>query len=150
MDKRFEAKRDIFIYIALLICLAAVVVSAIYLPREDVWSYAVIIASLCLVVLFLLLCICRTYYVLKENYLLIVSGIMKNKVFYHNIEKVEPNVSLWASSALSFDRIKITTGQNFWQREYIAVKDKEGMLAELQMRAKKSQNLLNNRKDINE
>ena len=135
MDKKFQAKRDIFIYIALLIVLAMIPVVVLCMPKDPLWAYVTAVSTIALIVLFVLSCVCRTYYVLKEDHLLIVSGIVKKKVYYINIEKVEPNFSVWSSSALAFDRIKITTGSGFWQREYIAVKDKEEMIAALKERA---------------
>lgn len=146
MDKKFEAKRDVFIYIALVIVFALVAIVAVFMRKNPLWVYIMVLVIISLIALFFLACVCRTHYVLKEDYLLIVSGILKKKVFYRDIERVEPNYSVWASSALSFDRIKIWTGKGFWQREFIAVKDTQGMIVELKERASEARKILEYRK----
>ena len=146
MDKKYNAKKDFLVVILMLLLAAVIAVVAIFCPRDELWGYIFALALLSTVLVLFLISLCRSYYVFKEDYLLIVSGIFKKKIYYRSIERVEPNISIWSSFCLSFDRIKIWTGKGFWQREYIAPVDKQEVIAELKARASEARKIMEYRK----
>ena len=146
MDKKYNAKKDFLVVILILLAVAAIAVVAIFCPRDELWGYIFALVLLSAVLVLFLISLCRTYYVFKEDYLLVVSGVFRKKIYYRTIERVEPNISIWSSFCLSVDRIKIWTGKGFWQREYIAPVDKQDVITELKMRASEARKILEYRK----
>lgn len=145
-ENRYKAKKDLSLILpVLLILIAAIVCVAIFLPRTYLWQYILILVLLSFVLIAFLFSVFRTYYVFEEDYLLIVSGFFKKKIYYRFIEKIKPVQSLISSLCLSFDRLKIYRGKTIFQVDYIAPVDKQEVMEELENRAEKAREVLNYR-----
>ena len=145
-ENRYKAKKDLSLILpVLLILIAAIVCFAIFLPRTYLWQYILILVLLSFVLIAFLFSVFRTYYVFEEDYLLIVSGFFKKKIYYRFIEKIKPVKSLISSLCLSFDRLKIYRGKSIFQVDYIAPIDKQEVMEELENRAEKAREVLNYR-----
>lgn len=148
MEKKnkYKARKDlIFILPILLILIAVIVCIAIFLPRAYLWQYVFILVLFSFVLIAFLFSIFRTYYVFEEDYLLIVSGFFKKKIYYRFIENIKPVKSFVSSLCLSFDRLKIYRGKSISQVDYIAPVDKQEVMEELENRAEKAREVLNYR-----
>ena len=77
MDKKYNAKKDFLVVILILLSVAAIAVVAIFCPRDELWGYIFALVLLSAVLVLFLISLCRTYYVFKEDYLLVVSGVFR-------------------------------------------------------------------------
>jgi uncharacterized membrane protein YdbT with pleckstrin-like domain len=72
----------------------------------------------------------RTSYTIKENKLIVKSGLIVNTTIdIHAIKKMTPTNSLVSAPALSFDRIEIA--YNTYDQIIISPRDKEAFIADL-------------------
>lgn len=139
---KYEGKRGFLALIYVLILVTAIACIAVFFPRNYMPSYICLIAFFSVILLIYLFSLLKTYYVFTEDYLLVVSGFFKKKIFYRNIEEVKSVKNIFASLCLSYDRIKIVRGKSFFQRDYIAPVDKQEVIDELKIRAEKAHDLI--------
>ncbi len=71
----------------------------------------------------------NTYYELKEEYLLVHFGVLRDKIYYKDITNLEKSRSILSSYALSRDRIAIYTQGKL--KAFISPLDRENFLYEL-------------------
>lgn len=139
---KYEAKRDILVLLVVLVLVTAIACIAVFFPRDYLPAYICLIAFFSVILLVYLFSVLKTYYVFTEDYLLVISGIFRKKIFYRNIEEVKPVKNVFSSFCLSFDRIKIVRGEKFFQRDYIAPVDKQEVIDELKSRAERAKELV--------
>ena len=84
--KRYEAKRDFLVFIVILTLVVAIACIAVFFPREFLWQYIFLLSMFSVILLVYMYSVLKTYYVFTEDYLLVVSGIFRKKIFYRYIE----------------------------------------------------------------
>ncbi len=140
---RYEAKRDFLVFFVIITLVVATACIAVFFPKNYFWQYIFLLVFFSVILLVYLYSVLKTYYIFTEDYLLVVSGIFRKRIYYRYIEEVKPVKSIVSSFCLSIDRIKIKRGSKFFQRDYIAPVDKEEVMAELKERATKAREFLN-------
>ena len=143
--KRYEAKRDFLVFIVILTLVVAIACIAVFFPIKFLWQYIFLLSMFSVILLVYMYSVLKTYYVFTEDYLLVVSGIFRKKIFYRYIEDIKPCKSIVSSLCLSVDRIKIIRGKSIFQRDYIAPINKQEVIDELKTRAAKAREILNQR-----
>lgn len=141
---KYEAKRDFLVFFVIITLVVATACIAVFFPKNYFWQYIFLLVFFSVILLVYLYSVLKTYYIFTEDYLLVVSGIFRKRIYYRYIEEVKPVKSIVSSFCLSIDRIKIKRGYKFFQRDYIAPVDKEEVMAELKERAAKAREFLNN------
>lgn len=140
---KYEAKRDFLVFLVIVTLVVAIACIAVFFPKNYSWQYIFLLVFFSVILLVYLYSVLKTYYIFTEDYLLVVSGIFRRRIYYRYIEDIKPVKSAVSSLCLSFDRIKITRGKSFFQRDYIAPVDKESVMSELKERAAKAREFLN-------
>ncbi len=107
-DLRFASKVDTWLAVVLWGSLALMVATAVILwwfaPGWQRWTGMLSLAfvvGLCALVLFPL------YYSLEKDLLLVRSGVLRTRIPYSEITKVEPSGNPLSSPALSLDRLHV-------------------------------------------
>lgn len=140
---KYEAKRDFLVFFVIITLVVATACIAVFFPKNYFWQYIFLLVFFSVILLVYLYSVLKTYYIFTEDYLLVVSGIFRKRIYYRYIEEVKPVKSIVSSFCLSIDRIKIKRGNKFFQRDYIAPVDKEEVMVELKERAAKAREFLN-------
>lgn len=140
---KYEAKRDFLVFFVIITLVVATACIAVFFPKNYFWQYIFLLVFFSVILLVYLYSVLKTYYIFTEDYLLVVSGIFRKRIYYRYIEEVKPVKSIVSSFCLSIDRIKIKRGNKIFQRDYIAPVDKEEVMAELKERAAKAREFLN-------
>lgn len=140
---KYEAKRDFLVFFVIITLVVATACIAVFFPKNYFWQYIFLLVFFSVILLVYLYSVLKTNYIFTEDYLLVVSGIFRKRIYYRYIEEVKPVKSIVSSFCLSIDRIKIKRGNKFFQRDYIAPVDKEEVMAELKERAAKAREFLN-------
>lgn len=140
---KYEAKRDFLVFLVVMTLIVAIACIAVFFPKNYFWQYIFLLVFFSVILLVYLYSVLKTYYIFTEDYLLVVSGIFRKRIYYRYIEEVKSVKSIVSSFCLSIDRIKIKRGSKFFQRDYIAPVDKEEVMAELKERATKAREFLN-------
>ena len=109
----FRSSVDVWVALAITagiagvgLALAGAVVTAVGVPWLSIAT--LLVAGVCLPLWLLF----GTRYVVADDMLTIVSGPLRWRIPVASIKSVTPTRSLWASPALSLDRLRIVYGRN--------------------------------------
>ena len=146
--KKYFAKKGLIVYLVYFFLIAGIGVFSFLINKHYVFIILTVLFSL-LFILFTL-SVLNTYYVLKEDYILVVSGIFRKKIYYHRILDIKKCKSFRSSLCLAVNRIKISTGKNFMFDEFVAPIEIDEMFDEINNRVIFYKTLKKSLGDINE
>lgn len=139
--KKYKSRIGIVVPLIYLFVVAALLVVWL-VPFDDEGNLFRILATCALGFVFFIFtwALFSTYYVLKENCLICVSGPFKIRVRYVDITDITEGFSLLSSFALSGRRVFINRGRNILRRVDISPKEseKEEFINELSIKIKNS------------
>lgn len=145
MSKVYKSSVDIWLIIVFLVCSIFIAYQLLELIQTE-GSLGKIIVNFIVLIVFLVIVwhpYFTTKYVIKDNKLLIKSGLFSWIVNINQIIDIKPEKSLNASPALSLDRIKITYKEGSDSKTiFISPKDKDDFLS-LINRKRSHQNNIN-------
>ena len=121
IERRFRSKVDWWIRLLLG---AVILADIVFIAKLGLGNAAVIV--LIAVVVLLLWLSLRTYYVVDQTTLRIVSGPFRWRIPLDEIKSVTPSRSLWSSPALSLDRLSIDYGNG--RRVMVSPAEKQAFL----------------------
>jgi hypothetical protein len=131
MDQTYPSKIDIWLILVLVMALALPIVLSLFMfqsnPREALITLATPVFTFGLCALLLIPCT----YTLRDDHVLIRSGITRYRVFYKDITSVEKSSSMWSAPALSLQRVKLSLDHRFY---LISPKNREDFIQALQKR----------------
>lgn len=121
---RVKSEIDLSFKLIIFFTLFTITVSSLLVPRDELWLMLMIVIP---TNLFLLWMMWGTWYELRDDYLLCVSGPFREKIFYKNIKHIELTENMLSSMALSRKRIEIRQhNKNFFTgTTYISPENRE-------------------------
>lgn len=139
-DKKYFANKDLTVLFVYLVLIAGIVCFSVFFNRN--YAFVALLVFVCLFFVFYTCCVFRSYYVFKEDYLLVIHGFIKRRIHYKNIEKTVEK-KCFAFPFISFKNLKILNGSGITNYEYVCPKDVEDFVDELEKKMEISQNLMN-------
>jgi hypothetical protein len=140
MEKRFYSKRDLwltaFVWGMMIISLLPIITG--FLNGSEPLGTAILIWIL--IISFIGWIWFGTYYVFREDYLLVRCGPIREKYYYKNISKVRHSHAPWSSTALSLDRLALYCNGHL--KGYISPKEKEEFIKILAQKAPNAEIIL--------
>lgn len=122
MQKRFYSKRDLWLtllaWVPMLFSFALFIVEII----KGTEIFGIMAMFWILIIGFMAWLWVGTYYEFEDDYLLVRSGPIKEKIYYKYITDVKSTNAPWSSAALSLDRLAIYCNGRL--KTYISPKDK--------------------------
>lgn len=103
------------------------------------FAFIVFLTFFALVFIVFTASVLKTKYVFKEHYLLVMSGFLRKKIYYHTISDIKKCKSIRSSLCLSIDRIKLTTGKNFMFDQFVSPILQDEFIDELEQRIEHSE-----------
>ncbi len=127
---RVKSEIDLSFKLIIFFTLFTITVSSLLVPRDELWLMLMIVIP---TNLFLLWMMWGTWYELRDDYLLCVSGPFREKIFYKTIKHIELTENMLSSMALSRKRIEIRQHhKNFFTgTTYISPENREDFYFEL-------------------
>ena len=126
MKNRFYSKRDLWLTLfAWVPMLASFVLFLVELIKGTEF-FGIMTVVWILIIGFMGWLWVGTYYEFEEDYLLVRSGPIKEKLYYKDITDVKPTNAPWSSAALSLDRLAVYCNGRL--KVYISPKDKAGFI----------------------
>lgn len=130
-DKTYNSKIDTWLIMLTVLLLSSLLFRGLMSLRFSVAYAMMVLGVFGFIVLTLLLFCYPCRYTLKADHLLIQSGALRFRVDYADITRIEPSRSIWASPALSLQRVRIDHNRRF---VLVSPMQRERFIAELQER----------------
>jgi hypothetical protein len=130
-EKSYNSRIDTWLIMLTVLLLSSLLFRGLMSLRFSTAYAIMVLGVFALIVLILLLFCYPCRYTLKADHLLIQSGALRFRVDYADITRIEPSGSLWASPALSLQRVRIDHNRRF---VLVSPMQRERFMAELQER----------------
>ena len=134
--KKYKSKIGLQVYLTYLLFVGFYLVIWLAPPIifESLLVYKIIsTATITLLLVFFTFTFFNTYYVIADTYVLAVSGFMKKRILFDQIEEVKVGKGFFNlnSFALSIRKIKIIAGKGILNRIEVSPKNEQEFLDEL-------------------
>lgn len=118
---KFKSKRGWIVPVIILLLAMPIVFIWVMPYNNDSLAFKISITCVVSIILAIFTwAVLSTYYLMNDKFIDCVSGPFKIRVFYSDITDVESSYSIWASFALSSDRVVIIRGKSMLKRIYLA------------------------------
>ena len=135
-NKKYKSKIGIQVYLTYLIFIGIYLIIWLAPPIvfEGVLACKIVsTVATSVFLIFITITFFNTYYVVTDTHVLVVSGLIKKRVFFEQIDEVKIGKSFFNlnSFALSFRKVKLITGKGLLNRIEISPKEEQEFLDEL-------------------
>ena len=147
---RANSKRDWLIALVYLVFAIGLTVVWV-IPYNSATSYVLLTkivgtSIIGIVTLLFTWAVFSTYYLLTDDYLACISGTFASRIFYSDIKDIKKTCNVWASLALSFDRVAISYGKKGSRKAFISPKYRDLFIEELKKKVESKKNNIENNK----
>lgn len=130
----FNSNIDTWLVIVILIAIASSIIVGIFQASSSITAMLISFSSAGFIIVLIVALVFPCKYVLKQDYLLIKSGLFyRQRIPYSKIENIELSSNPLSAPALSLKRVKISFGKGL-QFQLVSPQNREEFIAALRER----------------
>lgn len=129
--QKFDSKIDAWLVLVVIAAIGLTLFQSIALSGVSLAASAISLAAALFIIALCFAVAVPCRYALEADHLFIQSGLMKRRIAYRDIKKIEPSSLSLSAPALSLRRVKISYGKTF---QLVSPRERELFIKLLQER----------------